>query len=165
MHIYLIGFMGSGKSYWGKKWADAVKAEFVDLDLLVEAMHGPIGDIFAEKGETYFRDLETDFLRELSGKKNCIVATGGGTPCFNDNITWMNENGRSVYLRSSPGHIMDRLWLERKKRPLIKNLNDEELLYYIIEKIRERESFYNQASVIIDVDDLPENFIPGFLNT
>ena len=92
--IFLIGFMGCGKTYWGKKWAEISELEFYDVDDLVEAMQGKsAAEIFAEDGEDYFRELETLALKSLSTKNNFIAACGGGTPCFNDNITWMNQNG------------------------------------------------------------------------
>ena len=163
--IFLIGFMGSGKNYWGKLWSEKAGFAFADIDELIEQEQGKsIGEIFAEDGEEHFRNLETIALRSLSNKKNIIIASGGGTPCFNDNISWMNENGTSVYLQSSPENILKRLVNEKEKRPLIKNLQDEELLFYITEKIKERDFFYSKAEITLKVDDLPENYIPEFLN-
>lgn len=163
--IFLIGFMGSGKNYWGKLWSEKTGVEFVDIDELIEQQQEKtIGEIFAEYGEEHFRNLETIALRSLGNKKNIIIASGGGTPCFNDNISWMNEHGTSVYLQSSPENILKRLVNEKEKRPLIKNLQDEELLFYISEKIKERDFFYSKAEIILKVDELPENYIPEFLN-
>ena len=163
--IFLTGFMGSGKTYWGKRWSEKSELDFYDIDQMVEFNEGKsIAKIFADDGEDYFRNLETIELRNLLNKNNFIAATGGGTPCFNDNISWMNDNGTSVYLRSSPQNILKRLAAEKHKRPLIKNLQDEELLFYITEKIKEREPFYSKAKIILDVDDLPGNYVPGFLN-
>lgn len=163
--IFLAGFMGSGKTYWGKKWADASGFQFVDVDEIVEQEQGKtIANIFAQDGEEHFRNLETNVLRRLNNRNNIIVATGGGTPCFNDNISWMNENGTSVYLQSSAENILKRLISEKEKRPLIKNLQDEELLFYITEKIKEREPFYKQAEIILNVDNLAHNYFPEFLN-
>ena len=162
--IFLTGFMGSGKTYWGNKWAEKSGLVFFDIDEMVEAeQEKTIAEIFADEGEDHFRDLETIALRSFAEKENIIVATGGGTPCFNDNITWMNENGTSVYLQSSAENILKRLTSEREKRPLIKHLKDEELLFYITEKIREREPFYQQAKIILNVDDLPQNYLPEFI--
>ena len=162
--IFLIGFMGSGKTYWGNLWTEKSGLSFYDIDEMVERNEGKsIAKIFAEDGEDYFRKLESFELRNLLSKNNFIAATGGGTPCFNDNITWMNENGTSVYLQSSPENIFKRLVSEKEKRPLIKNLDDEELLFYITEKIKEREFFYQQAKIILHVDELPTNYFPEFL--
>ncbi len=163
--IFLTGFMGSGKTYWGKKWCELSGLEYFDIDEIVEQQQGKtITKIFAEDGEDHFRNLETNILRSLSNKNNIIVATGGGTPCFNDNISWMNKNGTCVYLQSSSENILKRLKSEKEKRPLIKNLKDDELLFYITEKIKEREHFYNQAKIILNVDNLTQDYIPEFLN-
>lgn len=164
LRIFLIGFMGCGKTYWGKKWAELSGLTFFDIDDMVEQQEGKTAaEIFAEDGEDYFRELETMALRSLRGRNNFIAATGGGTACFNDNITWMNENGTCIYLQSSPQNIYNRLINEKKKRPLIKGLQGDELTFYITEKIKEREAFYNQSEIIIDVDNLPENYLPEFL--
>ena len=165
MKLFLVGFMGSGKTYWGKRWADMAGLDFVDLDEIVEKeQEKTIAEIFAEDGEQHFRNLETYALKKFPGKENVIVACGGGTPCFNDNLSWMNENGTSVYLQSSPENILKRLVSEKQKRPLIKHLQQDELLFYITEKIKEREAFYKQAKIIVNVDDLQENYLPDFLN-
>jgi shikimate kinase len=162
--FFLTGFMGSGKNYWGELWSEKTGLEFLDIDKIIEAEQDKtIAEIFAEKGEEYFRNLETDVLKRFSNKHNVIVATGGGTPCFNDNISWMNENGTCIYLQSSPERIYTRLINEREKRPLIKNLQEQELLFYITEKIKEREPYYNQAEIILEVDNLTENYLPKFL--
>ena len=163
--FFLIGFMGSGKTYWGKKWTKHTGLEFFDIDEIVEnEQEKSIAEIFAEDGEDHFRNLETGVLKSLSNTNNIIVATGGGTPCFNDNISWMNKSGTSIYLQSSPENILKKLVNEKEKRPLIKHLKDEELLFYITEKIKEREAYYKQAKIILNVDDLPENYIPEILS-
>lgn len=165
LRIFLVGFMGSGKTFWGRSWSEKSSLDFYDIDEMVEFNESkPIATIFAEDGEEHFRNLETSELRNLLNNNNFIAATGGGTPCFNDNISWMNENGTPVYLRSSPQNILKRLVSEKQKRPLIKNLQDEELLFYITEKIKEREAYYNRAKIILDVDYLPRNYFPEFLN-
>lgn len=164
LHIYLIGFMGSGKSYWGKKWAAKAGLPFYDLEEIVEeAEDKTAAEIFAEYGEEKFRELETIALQSLINKPGYVLACGGGTPCFNDNLTWMNKNGTTVYLQSSPENIFKRLRTEKEKRPLIKNLQEQELLFYISEKIKEREPYYSQAEITLNVDELPDNYIPHFL--
>ena len=163
--FFLTGFMGSGKNYWGELWSKKTGLEFFDIDKIVEdEQQKTIAKIFAEDGEEHFRSLETNVLKSFSNKINIIVATGGGTPCFNDNISWMNKNGTCIYLRSSPENILIRLMTETEKRPLIKNLQGDELLFYISEKIKERNFFYEQAEIILDVDDLPKDYLPEFLN-
>ncbi len=164
MKIFLIGFMGSGKTYWGNLWSQKSGLKFFDIDDMVEeTQEKTIAEIFAQDGEDHFRDLETTALRSFADKENAIVASGGGTPCYNDNITWMNENGTSIYLQSSPENILKRLISETEKRPLIKDLSQEELLFYIREKIKEREFFYNEAKIILPVDELNSNYLPDFL--
>jgi len=163
--FFLIGFMGSGKTYWGKRWSEKSGLVFFDIDDMVEEQQGKTAaQIFAEDGEDFFRDLETTALRSFAGKNNVIVACGGGTPCYNDNVSWMNENGTSIYLRSSPEKILERLVTEIEKRPLIKNMQGLELLFYITEKIKEREFYYGQAKIILDIDELSQNYVPEFLN-
>lgn len=164
MKIFLTGFMGSGKTFWGKRWSEKTGIPFFDIDEIVEKeQEKTIQEIFAQDGEVHFRNLETMALRNFAVKENAIVACGGGTPCYNDNITWMNENGTVIYLQSNPEKILQRLISETEKRPLIKDLSQEELLFYITEKIKEREFFYNRAKIILPVDELPDNFLPEFL--
>lgn len=156
--------MGSGKTYWGNAWSQQSGLPFFDIDDIVEnEQEKTIAQIFAEDGEDHFRNLETTVLRSFTDREDVIIATGGGTACYNDNITWMNENGTSVYLKSSPQKILNRLTSETEKRPLIKDLSSEELLFYITEKIKEREPFYNDAKIILGVDDLESNYLPEFL--
>jgi shikimate kinase len=157
--------MGSGKSYWGNLWAEKSGLEFFDIDEMVEGeQEKTVAEIFAEDGEDHFRNLETLALKGFLNKTNVIIACGGGTACYNDNITWMNKNGTAVYLQSSPKNILHRLTSETEKRPLIKNMNDNELLFYITEKIKERDFFYHKAKIILNVDELEKDFLPEFIN-
>ncbi len=153
--IFLLGFMGSGKSYWGKLWAEEMNLPFIEIDELVEKAEGrAIAEIFEQKGETYFRQLESKLLKELMGEQDCIISTGGGVPCFFDNMKWMNEQGATVYLKASPKELALRLQDEKEKRPLIKNVSAELLEDFIAAKLSERESFYNQAKFILNVASL-----------
>lgn len=162
--FFLLGFMGCGKTYWGKRWAELSGLHFFDIDEMIEQEQGQsAAEIFAGNGENFFRKQETKTLYNLPEQRNYIVATGGGTPCFNDNISWMNLEGTTIYLRSSPQNILSRLVNETEKRPLIKNLTRTELEFYISEKIKEREFFYNKAKVILDTDLLDQNYLPEFL--
>lgn len=157
MIFFLNGFMGSGKSHWGKLWATHYKLGFVDLDETIEIEERkPISEIFESKGETYFRDVESRVLHELAKLKNTIVACGGGTPCFNNNMQWMNEHGISIYLSATPDEILRRLvkGQEQQRRPLIKKLNQAELLFFIQQKLKEREGFYEQANITIPSSDV-----------
>ncbi len=153
--IFLIGFMGVGKTYWGKIWAKQLNLDFFDLDEMIETEQGrSIASIFENEGEAYFRNLETAALQNFGEKKNFLVACGGGAACFNDNIRWMNKNGTSVYLSASPPFILSRVLKEKIKRPLIGKLNDTELLVYIEQKLTEREPFYKQAKHLLTADHL-----------
>jgi shikimate kinase len=160
MKIFLIGFMGSGKTHWGKLWAAKNGMQFFDLDELIEQDEKKtIAEIFIQKGEPYFRQKETDILKATVQKENCIVACGGGTPCFNNNIQWMNENGITVYFLANSSDIFNRVILEQKKRPLIKNLSPEELLIFIENTLIEREQFYLKAKMILPVTQITLNTI------
>ena len=159
--IFLIGFMGSGKTYWGKIWAQKKGLDFYDLDEIIEEKEGrSIATIFEKEGEDYFRKIETEALHTFSEKDNCIIACGGGAACFNDNIRWMNENGTTVYLAASPQYILSRVKEEEKgKRPLINKLNEAELLFFIEQKLKERELFYKQAKIILSVANVNDDSI------
>jgi len=143
--------MGSGKTHWGKLWSSQHKLSFIDLDDLIEEQQGKaIRTIFEEKGEEYFRQIESEVLHSLKNKENIIVASGGGTPCFHENMKWMNENGTTVYLKATPAELAQRLIKEKQKRPVIMNTSDDKLEEFIAEKLNERESFYEQAEVILE---------------
>lgn len=158
MKIFLVGFMGSGKTYWGKIWARQNGLTFYDLDDVIEQEYGnTIAWLFENKGEDYFRKLETETLHGFAEKDSCILACGGGTACFNDNMKWINKNGTSVYLSASPQYIFERVIPEKDRRPLIRKINTAELLYYIEQKLKEREPFYKQATFILPAVELNEN--------
>ena len=150
--------MGSGKSHWGKIWAASFKLGFIDLDEAIEMDEGkPVVDIFESKGENYFRSAEAEKLREISEIKNTIIACGGGTPCFYDNMQWMNEHGLSVYITATPDEILRRLIKGQAERPLIKKFNQAELLFFIQQKLKEREPFYSQCNIILQSADITEH--------
>jgi len=154
MKIFLIGFMGSGKTHWGRKWADHHGMAFTDLDALIEqAQHQTISAIFEEKGEAHFRELEAATLRSLTDTAG-IIACGGGAACFHNNMPWMNEHGICVYLSASPQQLLDQVMGEREQRPLIKKLNKAELLFFIEQKLKEREPFYKQAEISLPIESL-----------
>jgi len=160
MKIFLIGFMGSGKTHWGKLWAVKSGMQFVDLDDIIEQQEGKtITQIFEQNGEAYFRQAETDTLKTFFKRSNCIIACGGGTPCFNNNMQWMNENGTTVYLSASAEDILKRVITEQGKRPLIKDFSPEELKDFIENKLKEREPFYSQAKIILPVTGVDSDTI------
>ncbi len=158
--------MGSGKSHWGRIWADRTGIPFSDLDIKIEkAFRMKITDIFEKKGEEKFRELERYYLREFENKKSFLLACGGGTPCFSDNMEWMKMQGMVFYLKAKPELIVDHLMHETAQRPVIKNINLEELLTFIKNKLLEREPYYLQAHHVLNVDQLDENSLSDFFLT
>lgn len=151
--IFLIGFMGCGKSTLGKKVAAKTGYSFIDLDdLIIQKIHMSISEYFETYGEAAFREIERDTLHSLYGTKNTIVATGGGTPSHLDNMEWMNKNGKTVYLKIPPKALFSRLSQnDIESRPLLNGKSNEKLLAFIESKLEERSPFYNQAKIIFDV--------------
>ena len=161
-HLFLIGFMGSGKSYWGRRLADAWQMPFVDLDERIVAEQGKsIPEIFQEQGEAAFREMERAALHALAQFPPAIVATGGGTPCFFDNMDWMNSRGLTIYLKASPALLAARLLPEKKRRPLLANIPDSALEAFIAQKLEERMPFYNLAQKVVDVATQDFMLVPG----
>ena len=157
-HIVITGFMGSGKTAVGKRLAELLKLEFIDLDEVIEkSEERTISQIFQEQGEEYFRQKESSILQSLSGKKNAVVATGGGTPCFHDNMKWMLANGTTVYLKADPEILFERLKSEITHRPLLKGNSEEDLKNFIVSKLKERESFYSPAKFVIVTNEMTAN--------
>jgi len=150
MRVFLIGFMGSGKTTTGKRLARKLNYTFIDTDSLFEEKSGKsISDYFKVKGETAFRQAEHDLLDDLVKLDNVVVATGGGLPCFFDNMDIINANGISVYLRLSPLSLASRLANSKEDRPLIKNLSGDNLLFFITEMLEKREPYYLKAKCVV----------------
>jgi shikimate kinase len=148
--FFLTGFMGSGKTTLGLSLAARMNMPFVDLDALIQSREGcSVSDIFAEVGETGFRHIEQAHLHTLLKYKKVVVSTGGGTPCFFDNMDWMNRFGVSIYLKTPSELLYSRLKGEAKHRPLLKRFNHDELLPFIKITVRQREEFYNKAHLTI----------------
>jgi len=165
MRVFLIGFMGSGKTTIGKKLANYLKYNFIDLDKLIESRTGmSIVNYFELYGEEAFRKYEREILQETDFPENLIIATGGGTPCFGDNMKWMNENGLVAYLSLSPKTLASRLEHSKTDRPLIRHLKGDELIDFIGTKLQEREEFYNQAKYVISASDLTAERLAFYLN-
>lgn len=156
MKLYLLGFMGAGKSYWGKQLSEHLNLPYFDLDeVIVEREGMPVADIFAEKGESYFRQREEALLKELTADHDTfLIACGGGTPCFSDSMDFMNENGLTVWLNPSIPVIVERLQRKQAKRPLIQDLSKDELASYTEKKLMERQPFYEQSQIIINDDEI-----------
>lgn len=165
MKIFLIGFMGSGKTTIGKKLANYLKYDFIDLDKLIESKAGmSIVNYFELHGEEAFRQLEQDVLKNTGYPENVIIATGGGAPCFGDNMDWMNKNGSVAYLALPAKALASRLEHSKTDRPLIRHLKGEELIEYIKIKLEEREKFYNQARFVVSASDLTAERLSLYLN-
>jgi len=149
MKIFLIGFMGSGKSFLGPRIASALDCPFWDLDDLIEEKAGQtISSIFETEGEARFRILEQQVLQETETLPSAVISTGGGAACFFDNITWMNKHGLTIYLQTSATLLAERLQAEMEHRPLLAHLTPDELITFIENKVSAREVFYTQAQVI-----------------
>lgn len=159
--IFLVGFMGCGKSTVARKLAELSGWDYLDLDSRVCAMAGAesVAEIFATGGEARFRELETEALRSLPEEGNLIVATGGGAPCYGDNMELMRSRGKTVYLKMSPLALRDRLLHVRVVRPKIVGKSPEELLDYVTTLLAEREPFYGRASVIVDCDSISSKVV------
>lgn len=147
--VYLIGYMGCGKSTIGKRLAQQLNVQFIDLDHFIENRHHKtISQLFEEKGEEEFRRIEQQALGEVSQFEDVIISTGGGTPCFFENIQLMNDTGISIYLKSDEETLAAHLLLNQNKRPLIKGKSREELKAFISHNLNQREPYYGQAGHI-----------------
>ncbi len=160
MTIFLIGFMGCGKTTVGKKLAKKLKYDFIDLDEEIEKKEQcTISQIFESKGEDYFRSLEHNLLLDLPNKSNVVISCGGGAPCYFNNMEMMNNAGYTVYVTMPAGALFSRLKQAKATRPLLQNMNDETLMKYIKDKLIEREITYRLAKISVNginlnVDDL-----------
>ena len=154
MKIFFIGFMGSGKTHWGKQVSEKLRIPFFDLDEQITAHEEKsIVEIFSENGEEYFRLLEKDILHIITeSHENFVMACGGGTPCFYNNIDYMNQSGTTIWINTSIDALFQRLLKEKEMRPLIKSLTNDQLRGFIIKKFSDRKIFYEQADIIIDED-------------
>jgi len=161
MRIYLVSYMGSGKSTLGRKLAQVNGCHFIDLDKYIEERHcQTVPQIFAKEGETAFREKERNALLEVSEFSNVVVATGGGAPCFFDNMTLMNHTGITIFLDIAPGILAQRLLKSKTDRPLIRGKSPEELQRFIAENLDRRRPFYEQARIKIDREDIaPEEIL------
>ena len=147
--------MGCGKTTMGRKLANYLRYEFFDLDKLIEANVGmTIPEYFQAHGEEAFRNLEKETLQQTGFSEKTIISTGGGAPCFYDNMAWMNQNGKSIYMCLSPQVLANRLENAKTERPLIKGKKGQVLVDFITQKLAEREGFYKQAQYSVSSNDL-----------
>ena len=156
--------MGSGKTYVGKQLAQLLDYLFVDTDSLIENTEGvTVAQLFEQKGETTFRKIESERLQGLSKWDNIIVATGGGAPCFHGNMDFLNNSGITVYLKTKPQLLLERLQAETAHRPVLSGRKGAELLAFIETKVAEREAFYGQADIIIHQENNEQNIAEDIL--
>lgn len=162
--IFLTGFMGSGKTYWGRKLADAIDRPFYDLDQLIESrQQQSVAAVFSEAGEATFRELERETLHQTTALPPAIVATGGGTPCFFDNMTWMNEVGLTIFLDTPAAILADRLKHERAFRPLLATVNEPDLENHISNLLKHRMPYYLQAQIRLEQTSDTSTFLDQLL--
>jgi shikimate kinase len=164
--LFLLGMMGSGKSYWAQRLAEKTKMDWIDLDQQIEKDTSmTIGEIFAANGENFFREKERDALRELSKYDNIIIATGGGTPCFHNNLQWMNEHGITIWIDEPIDILAERLRKQKEHRPLIKDLSDEEFHEFLSRKLAERSPFYLQTQYRLKDSNISEHSFAEILKS
>jgi shikimate kinase len=157
IRIFLTGYMGSGKTTLGRALAADLNVQFIDLDHYIEQRYRKtIAQLFAENGEDGFRDIERRMLHEVGEFEDVIISTGGGTPCFFDNIEFMNAQGTTIYLDVPVERLFIRLCIARSKRPLIKDKDDEELRAFIIEQLEKRAPHYSKAQYSFRADRLED---------
>ncbi|SHI41598.1 shikimate kinase [Tangfeifania diversioriginum] len=165
MRIYLIGYMGCGKSTMGKRLANHAGLQFVDMDHYIEKRNcKTVPQLFDEFGEEGFRKRERKALEELSEFTDVVIATGGGAPCFFDNIDLMNRTGKTIYLNIDPKILASRLLKSKTERPLIKGKSKEELIDFIDETLKKRDVFYKQAHYEIIQPDVDLDEVMGMIS-
>lgn len=151
MKVYLIGYMGSGKSTLGRGLAEALGVSWLDLDTEIESRYKiSIPDFFSKYGEKAFRDVEHKVLNDIALLPDIVVSTGGGVPCFHNNMELMNQTGLTIYLEATPEIILTRIGPYAWKRPLFQQMDGTDILEKITVHLKSREKFYSQAQIIID---------------
>lgn len=174
MTLFIIGYMASGKTTFGRALARRAGMQHIDLDFYIEQrFHSTVRDIFASKGEAEFRRIEGAMLREVGEMSDVVISCGGGTPCFGDNMDYMNSRGTTVCLQASEGVIADRIIDAGNKRPLMAGKSREEVLETLRQHMAVRAPFYDKAQIIISGDRLEnkaqiaetvENFVKNHIN-
>ncbi len=155
--IFLIGYMGAGKTTLGKAFAHSANLTFIDLDWYIEERyHKSVQELFVERGEEGFRQLERNMLHEVGDFENVVISCGGGTPCFFDNMEYMNSCGETVFLEVSPQVLFNRLKVAKQQRPLLNGKSDAELLEFIVGGINKRIPFYSKAKHTFIADELDD---------
>ena len=151
MRIFLVGFMGAGKSVVGRRLAKSLNLSFYDLDEEIESHYKmSVSAIFQKYDEACFRKLETSVLESFSSKDNFVLSCGGGTPCFGENMAFMNSIGTTIYIKLSTDELVGRISSSYHKRPLTEGKSDEELASYVDAMLKKREPFYSMAKITVD---------------
>lgn len=164
--IYLIGYMGCGKTYTGRRISAKYGLQFLDLDAYIEGRYfKSITQLFQERGEEGFRRIERAMLEEVSHLENVIISTGGGAACFFDNIDLMNATGETIYLQATAETLFEYLKDAKKNRPLLAQKSDDELLCFITENLNKREPYYLKAKYILDSMDESDVLYDKLLNS
>ena len=157
IRIFLTGYMGAGKTTLGKAFARKLNLPFVDLDwYMEERFHKTVGELFVERGEAGFRELEKNMLHEVGAFEDVVISTGGGAPCFFDNMDFMNRNGKTVFLNVHPDVLFRRLRVAKQKSPILQGKQDDELKEFIIRALEKRTPFYSQAQYVFNADELED---------
>ena len=157
IRIFLTGDMGAGKTTLGKAFARKLNLPFVDLDwYMEERFHKTVGELFVERGEAGFRELEKNMLHEVGAFEDVVISTGGGAPCFFDNMDFMNRNGKTVFLNVHPDVLFRRLRVAKQQRPILQGKQDDELKEFIIRALEKRTPFYSQAQYVFNADELED---------
>ncbi len=155
IRIFLTGYMGAGKTTLGKAFAREMHVPFIDLDWYIEErFHKSVRELFAGRGEDAFRQLERNMLHEVGEFEDVVISTGGGTPCFFDNMDYMNAAGQTVFLDVHPDILFRRLRVATQQRPILQGKTDEELRAFILEALEKRAPFYSQAQYLFDAGRL-----------
>ena len=153
VRIIIIGYMGAGKTTLGKALSKELGIPFYDLDWYIESrMRRTVEQIFAENGEEGFRKIEYNMLHEVAEFEDVIISCGGGTPCFFDNMDYLNQQGETIYLKATPEVLLGHLKMGKVVRPLLKGKSQEEMKTFIEEQLEKREPFYNKARHTIDIN-------------
>lgn len=153
--IFLVGYMGAGKTTIGKVLSKLIGLTFIDLDYYIEGrFRKTVAQLFAERGEEGFRSIERNMLHEVAEFEDVLVSTGGGTPCFFDNMEFMNQQGTTIYLQVSVDELASRLEVCKHTRPVLKNRTGEELKAFVAENLSGRLPFYQKASIVFDANEL-----------
>ncbi|PKP18745.1 MAG: shikimate kinase [Bacteroidetes bacterium HGW-Bacteroidetes-21] len=157
--------MGCGKSTLGKNLATLMKCNFIDLDRAIEKeAKMTVANLFASQGEDAFRNIEASLLRQINHDSDIVISTGGGTPCFYDNIDFMNMHGLTIYIKLPIDIITNRLFYSENKRPLIKYETKEALNLNITSLLSQREVFYKKAKLIVEGINLSPQDLLEFIN-